>query len=137
MSAEVDVSSGRRPGEAGSTAAEFALCLPILLIMVLGIFQFGWTQHTQSSIRFALTRAARVLMLNPDATEGQLQSMVTAQLQDTTSATVDISLTKTDTAQGRIATLSANYTSEFGIPSLAAFSIPYQVSVVTALRPIT
>lgn len=112
------------------------MCLPILMMLVVGIFQFGWTQHTQSSIRFALTRAARTLMINPSTTEAQLQAQVDAQLRNTTNATVDIGLSTADTPQGRIATVSASYTSQFGVPSLATFSVPYQVSVKTPLRPI-
>lgn len=137
MSARRRQGTLRLGGEDGSTAVEFAFCLPILLAMMIGIFQFGWVQHTQSSIRFALARAARVLMINPNATEAELQSVVSAQLANTTKAVVDVNLVKADTAQGRIATVSASYTSNFGVPMVGSFSIPYEVSVVTALRPIS
>ena len=118
----------------GTTAIELAFCLPVLLTLVVGIFQFGWVQHTRSSIRFALEQAARKLVIEPDTTQAQIQTDVTSSLGKLTGGDITVSLVKTDTANGRIASLTAAYTSTFGIPGLATFSIPYNVNIITALR---
>ena len=120
----------------GATAIELAFCLPILLTLVVGIFQFGWTQHQVSSIRYAMQRASRALMLNPDLTEAQVQTMVTSRLSSTANIDVEVDLTKTNTANGRLATLETTYVAAFGVPNLLQFSIPFEMSVTTALRPI-
>ena len=120
----------------GATAIELAFCLPILLTLVVGIFQFGWTQHQVSSIRYAMQRASRALMLNPDLTEAQVQTMVTSRLSSTANIDVEVDLTKTNTANGRLATLETAYVAAFGVPSLLQFHIPFEMRVTTALRPI-
>jgi Flp pilus assembly protein TadG len=117
-----------------AAAVEFALCLPVFLMMVLGIIQFGLTQHSFSSVRYAMQRASRALVVDPNITQATLQSMVGAQLAKTTSAQVTVSLVKTNTANGKLATLSAVYVAQFGVPTLATFNIPYQVTITKALR---
>jgi Flp pilus assembly protein TadG len=123
-----------RGDERGAGAIEFALCLPIFLMLVFGVIQFGWTQHTFSTIRYAMQQASRALVIDPNTTQAQLQSLVNARLSKATDATVTVSLAKTTTVNGPIATLQGSYTSTFGIPGLAAFSIPYNVTVTTPLR---
>jgi Flp pilus assembly protein TadG len=130
------VRRGYRRDEAGSTAVELAFCLPILLMLVLGVVQFGWAQHQVSSIRYALQRSSRALMINPDLTEAQLQTQVSSRLVPAAGIDVDISLTKTTTAYGRLATIGATYVANFGVPMVGQFNIPFQVNVNTALPPI-
>ena len=118
----------------GTSAIEFALCLPMFLMLVFGIIQFGWTQHTFSSIRYAMQQASRALVIDPNTTQATLQSLVNARLSKATNATVAVTLTKTTTANGLIATLQGSYTATVGVPTLAAISIPYNVTVTTPLR---
>jgi Flp pilus assembly protein TadG len=44
---------------AGSTAVEFALVIPVLSLMVLGMIEFGRLLWTQNSIQYAVEEAAR------------------------------------------------------------------------------
>ncbi len=118
----------------GVGALEFALCAPVFMMLVFGIVQFGWTQHEFSSIRFAMERASRSLMINPNTTQSQLQTLVNGYLQGTTKTTVTVALSSATTAQGKIATVSTNYTAVFGAPQLASFSIPYNVTINVPLR---
>ena len=118
----------------GVGALEFALCFPVFLMMLVGTIQFGWTQHEFSSIRYALQRASRSLILNPNTTEAALQAIVDSQLAPATQTQVDVSLSTVTNANGKFATLSATYTAQFGVPMLATFSVPYQVHITTALR---
>lgn len=120
--------------EDGATAVELALVLPLLIVLIFGIFQFGLTQHTLSSIEYAMERASRRLMLDPTLSQADLQAAVTSDLDSLAKAQTTVVLTKTDTSNGRIATLSTRYRAVFGVPGLATFEIPYDVSVSTALR---
>ena len=43
----------------GAAAVEFALCLPILLILLAGFFDFGWLFYWQHSVTNASRTAAR------------------------------------------------------------------------------
>jgi len=120
--------------EAGAGAIEFAMCLPVFLMLVFGVIQFGWTQHTFSTIRYAMQQASRSLLIDPNTTQATLQSQVNARLNMGTNAAVTVTLTKANTVNGPVATLQGAYTAVFGIPGMASISIPYNVTIKTALR---
>jgi Flp pilus assembly protein TadG len=138
-------SKTRRPGfatlarrlardETGTTAVETAICLPILLIILFGVFQFGWVQHTRSSLRFTLEQASRQLVIDPDTTEATVQTFVGDKFRGLAKGEVQVSLVKSDTPNGRIASLSASFNSVFAIPLIGSFSIPHSVSVTRPIR---
>ena len=102
--------------------------------MIIGVIQFGWTQHTLSSIRYAMQQASRALVIDPTLTQANLQALVDAKLARTTPAKVTVSLAKTTSASGPMATLSVSYVAAFGVPNVAAYRVPYQLSITTALR---
>ena len=134
--------SARRAGawlgdRSGATAAEFALVLPLFIIMVMGIFEFGWTQHCLSSMRYAMETAARDLMLDPKLTEAQLETRIRAQLETTADPQVEITLSVATGPAGNIATLTGVYVREIGIPMLPKFPLTHSVSVETALPAVT
>jgi Flp pilus assembly protein TadG len=121
----------------GAAAVEFAFCLPVFLAMVFGIIQFGLTQHDFSSVRYAMQEASRALVINPNLTQANLQALVDAELAGKTQADVTVSLAKNTTANGIIATISTSYTAQFGVPMVATFSIPYNLTVTKTLPAIT
>lgn len=47
------------PGECGQSLVEFALLLPVLLMVFMGIFDFGWILHKQIQIDQSTRAAAR------------------------------------------------------------------------------
>ena len=48
-----------RPTERGAAAVEFALVLPLLLIMLFAIIDFGWVLNQQMSVTAAAREGAR------------------------------------------------------------------------------
>lgn len=54
--------------ERGATAVEFALVLPILLVLVIGIIEFGRAYHVQTTLSNAARDGARVMALQDSAT---------------------------------------------------------------------
>ena len=60
----------------GATAAEFALILPMFLLLVLGIIEVGRMLSTKNTLQYAVERAARcaVIGASPCATPAQVQS---------------------------------------------------------------
>jgi Flp pilus assembly protein TadG len=125
---------GWAKAEDGAAAVEFAFCLPVFLAIVFGIIQFGLTQHDFSSVRYAMQTASRALVIDPDLNQTTLQALVDAELAGKTNADVTVALNKTVTANGLIATLSATYVAEFGVPTVATFTIPYNLTVTKTLR---
>lgn len=104
--------------EAGASALEFALAVPVLTVMIYGIFTLGQLFEADASMQHALGEGARyaTLCLNPTAagvctvpTDTQITNKVTAKLfgpagsltptinTDTTAKTKTITLTYSTT----------------------------------------
>lgn len=75
-----------RGRETGASAVEFALVLPILAALLLGIIQFGWYFFVANSASSAAREAARRVVVG-DCWGGAFQPFVTGQSPTTTSAT--------------------------------------------------
>ena len=57
-----------RRGDRGAAAVEFALVLPLLLLLVVGIIQFGRVFSLQIQLSGAANAGARYLSVNPTQT---------------------------------------------------------------------
>ncbi|WP_310531714.1 pilus assembly protein [Novosphingobium sp.] len=66
----------------GATAVEFALILPVLLMLVLGSFELGLAQYLRSVLEGAMQQAGRNSSLQSGpASQGQIDAFVRAQVQ--------------------------------------------------------
>jgi Flp pilus assembly protein TadG len=67
----------------GTAAIEFAIVANILMLFLLGVFEFGRLYWTQSELQYAAEAAARYATVftvnNPSATTAQIQSAVQSQ----------------------------------------------------------
>ncbi|CAN5199047.1 hypothetical protein BH23CHL9_BH23CHL9_04050 [soil metagenome] len=59
-------SGPRRPARAGQSLVEFALVLPVLLIVVVGLFDFGRAIYASNAIGNAARVATRVAIVDQD-----------------------------------------------------------------------
>lgn len=53
-------------GERGAAAVEFALVVPMLLLLLFGIIEFGKTMNTQATLSSAAREGARTMALSND-----------------------------------------------------------------------
>lgn len=58
----------RGPDERGASLVEFAVLAPLLLILVLGIVEFGWLFGQNNSVRHAAGEATRAASVNGGST---------------------------------------------------------------------
>ncbi len=58
--------SGRDRSDRGAAAVEFALIVPVLLLLLLGIVEFGRAYHAQLSVSAAAREAVRVMAIDND-----------------------------------------------------------------------
>ena len=61
--------SRRKRDDRGAVMVEFAIVLPVLLLILLGIIEFGRAYNTQVSIQAAAREGARELALRHTSTE--------------------------------------------------------------------
>lgn len=122
-----------RRDRAGATATEFALVLPLFILMVMAGLQFGWAQHAAGSVNFALEQASRSLLLDPSLDEAEVRALVLAKLDPGTAARVVVSVARATENGGEVARLTGVYTQTIGLPALAALPFNYSRTVVTPL----
>lgn len=65
--------------ERGAAAVEFALVLPVLLLLVFGIVEFGRAYNIQTSVTAAARQGARVMALDNDPTAARSAAKAAAQ----------------------------------------------------------
>ena len=53
-----------RPGQSGSSAVEMAVVLPVALLFVIGLLEFGRIIWTQTTLDYAVESAARCASIN-------------------------------------------------------------------------
>lgn len=117
----------------GSTAVELALCMPVFVLLLLGVWEFGWSQHCISSTRYALKVASRTLLVNPTLDEANMRTIVQSTLETTADPNVVVALSVNEDANGRLALLTGEYSRTIALPFLPEIPIRHRESVTTVL----
>jgi Flp pilus assembly protein TadG len=113
-----------RLGEAGQALVEIAIALPILLALLVGIFEFARAYNVQQVITNAAREGAREGVL-PATSQAEAEARTAARLSDANivSATVTYSCSGScDTGDAVAVTVSVPYTFRFIGPVLSLFS---------------
>lgn len=107
-------------GDRGAAFLEFAIIVPILLTLVMGIVEFGRAYNVVISLQGAAREGARVLALGNTSPD---MAAVDAAVRGSTATPVD-SITKTacTTAGGR-ARVVASRNFQIGIPFIPAVTV--------------
>jgi Flp pilus assembly protein TadG len=122
----------RRRGERGQALVEFALILPVLLLLVLGIIEFGRAWNLSQIITDAAREGARQAVLHDlaiteDSVHRLIQNRLWAARVDTTVVAITYSAT----------TANGNWKNT-GVEQTVTVSFPYSwMFFGPALRPIT
>ncbi|MBZ9710183.1 pilus assembly protein [Mesorhizobium sp. ESP7-2] len=125
---------GFRADRSGGAALEFALIAPFLIMLLFGIFAFGWSMNSASSVRYTLEASARSLQLNNTLTQADIQAIATQKLLALGLKDVNVTIA-TDPASGgfRMAHLTATYAFVIDFPYFNAFPINYATTVTVPL----
>lgn len=75
-------------GESGAAVVEFALVLPLILILVFGIIDVGRLMFTANSLTSAVREGARFAAVQTNPTSGSVYAHITAQMNAAVSPTV-------------------------------------------------
>ena len=82
----------RRDKERGANLVEFALIAPLLIMLVMGIIDFGWILSTQQDVRHGAREAARLAAVNAGNTT-TMKDLVCGSMNVSSGATVTFSYT--------------------------------------------
>lgn len=103
--------------ERGAAAVEFAIILPLLVLLLMGIIEFSRAYNAKEGLTYAVREGARELAINNDpdsavaVTEARAIALDPAQLSVPTPAACPASPAATDTA-----TVNATYSFAYNIP---------------------
>ncbi|MBB1011048.1 MULTISPECIES: TadE/TadG family type IV pilus assembly protein [Dietzia] len=111
----------------GAAAVEFALVLPILLLLVIGILEFGRAYHVQTTLSNAARDGVRVMALQDSATAARATAKDSASGLSLTDSMIDVTpsrCTSDTTAPGQVAvTISYPFTLVSGFLPLDDFTL--------------
>ncbi len=107
-------------GERGASAVEFGLIVPILLILVLGIIEFGHAFQVQGTLSAAAREGARAMALRNDQAQARdaVQEAAAALDPDITDAQISISPASCPTGT---ASTNVRLTIDYPMPFLTDF----------------
>jgi Flp pilus assembly protein TadG len=77
----------------GAAATEFAIILPVLLLILMGLIDFAMALHTKNTLQYAVERAARYAIVNQSGSTGSFSTEVTTHLAgilDDTNVTITV-----------------------------------------------
>lgn len=83
------------PDQSGVTLIEFAILAPVLMLMIMGIFDMAHTQYTSALMNGAMQKAGRDLTLQTGTVnEGAIDASVTSQIRSVVPQAAKIELVK-------------------------------------------
>ncbi|GAB5078104.1 TadE family protein [Arthrobacter sp. AD-310] len=99
----------RNDSERGAAAVEFAILLPLLLMLVLGIIEFGRAYNAQITLTNAARDGVRVMAIANDPTGARAAARNAASSVSSTIPDSDITLSTTACSTGNQVTLTIKY----------------------------
>ncbi len=138
---------GRRLDERGQGAVEFALVLPALVLLLMGIFEFTRHYHARLTVRHAVSEAARFgstgqLLIDPESGEtmSRAASIIAAMQRSAGGLDLDVEQIILDPADGGgpndVVRMVATYRFTFmDSPLVRSFAPPFaEFTVATTFK---
>jgi Flp pilus assembly protein TadG len=103
-----------KPGERGAAAVEFALILPILLLLVLGLVEFGRAFNVQISLTNAAREGARYMAIHNHEGDAKAAAIFAAPSVFNPEITEDdITISPSPCNVGKAVTVTIDYEAQF------------------------
>jgi Flp pilus assembly pilin Flp len=111
--------------ERGATALEFALIMPAFTMMVFVLIEVSMMMYMSASVQWALDRAARQLVTDPDTTAGDIETAMNTYLASSGAPHIDVHYTVEDWAEVPIVRVTAHYDHVVSAPFITGFSVGF------------
>lgn len=121
--------------EKGSNAVEFALLLPLLVMLIFGIFEFGLAYNNYLAITHAAREGAREASVNLDEGIPYLKSIIIDRAYPVPLTADDIDISAPDgTKIGKRVVVEITYTVSINIPLAGSWNIPLSSRAIMRLE---
>ena len=135
------MNSMKKLNERGAVAAEFAILLPVLLLIVFGTIEFGMMMYGREVVTNATREGARygIIVQTPVVTSAQMITLATNYLTGTgvNPASVTFSVPACCGTTGTPVTLAATYRYPWlvpYIPTVLGVPSPFPIQITTTMR---
>ena len=109
----------------GATAAEFALIMPAFTMMVFVLIEISMMMFRGASVQWALDRASRLVITNPNATVGDIQAAMNGYLDTVGAPHVTIQKDLDTWAAVPIVRVTAHYNHLVSAPFIPQFTVGF------------
>jgi Flp pilus assembly protein TadG len=93
----------------GSVAIEFALIIPVALMMLFGIVEVGRAMWVRTSLQFVAEEGARYMMVHQNAPDAELSAFALGKLVGVDPALVDLSFVRETVDGTDFVTINATF----------------------------
>ena len=131
----------RRLNERGAVAAEFALLLPVILLILFGTIEFGMIMYSRELITNASREGARagIIQVSPKPTAGAITTIATTYLTGVGINPADVTIAVVGAGGANPATLTVTATYQYPwlipyIPTVLGFPSPLPLTGRTIMR---
>ena len=113
----------------GAAAMEMALVCPMLILLIVGCIQIGWAMHCASSVRWALERNARGLIMNPNMSASSLrQAMISSLTGLSDSQNIAVTVAQVTTSGAKTLVAQSVYSKRLTILFLPSYNLTFTAS---------
>jgi len=104
--------------------------------LLFGTYELGWAIHCGASVHFAIERASRALLANPNTTAQQIQSSAQAQLSGIPVSNLQVTLSREAASTGEITRVSWSYSYAMALPYVPSAVFQFDSSTVVPMASI-
>lgn len=129
-------SASARPflqARAGTTAVEFALLAPVLILFLTGVFLVSLAYYQAATVQWSLERSVRQAMIDESCDAETIKALMADDLKRIGSPAVEITYTRDDSADAPLAVIRAVYTIPLKIPFLPEQALRYTAEDVAPI----
>jgi Flp pilus assembly protein TadG len=120
----------------GATILEFAIVAPVLIAMLVGVFNVGFAMYAGAAVRNAIQRSSRALMMTPTTTAATIKTSAQALLVDVPVNNLAVTVTtETVTASMQIKRVSWTYDYALWVPFADNSTLSFGSSMVVPMAP--
>lgn len=125
-----------RAHEGGATILEFAIVAPVLIAMLVGVFNLGFAMYSGAAVRNAVQRSSRVLIMTPATTAATIKTAAQALLVDVPVNNLTVTVTtETVTATMQVKRVSWTYDYALWVPFTSDSTLSFGSSMVVPMAP--
>ena len=109
----------------GATAAEFAILMPVFCMMIFGTIEVSRMMYMGASVQWAVDKAARMVVINPDVSGADLEDAINGYLVTAGSPNVAIATVEQDFGGVPVIRVSAHYDHALYGPFISGFTVGF------------